>query len=199
MVRHEWTLAALGALAVALILNAQALTDPTHTLPQDVGDPTLVAYLIAWGGHAILTDPSNLWHLNAFYPAPYGLAFSDSLLGYAPFGWLGSGPEAAILRYNIVFILAQALSLVGAYALARQLGPDRIVQLSINPNDVAVDWEDGSNIFWNQADLAALVARWQAGPQPVAAAGEGRIQVLNGAAVDEFLAVRGPLIEAAAG
>jgi LCP family protein required for cell wall assembly len=70
----------------------------------------------------------------------------------------------------------------GLAALARDLRADRLVQLSINPDDVAMDREDGSDIYWNQADLAALVARWQAGPQP----GEetARIQVINGAAVD---------------
>jgi LCP family protein required for cell wall assembly len=69
----------------------------------------------------------------------------------------------------------------GLAALARDLKGDQIVQLSINPNDVAIDQEDGSDIYWNKADVAALVARWQAGPQ-----GEGetaRVQVLNGAAV----------------
>jgi hypothetical protein len=87
-----------------------------------VGDPTLQAWQVAWSGHALLTDPANLWHANAFYPERYSLAFSDSLLGYAPFGFIGSGPEAATLRYNILFVLAHVLAFVGAYALARQLG-----------------------------------------------------------------------------
>jgi hypothetical protein len=49
-------------------------------------------------------------------------------------------------------------------ALARDLDGNRILQLSINPNDVAIDREDGSDIYWNPTDLAALVARWEAGP-----------------------------------
>jgi hypothetical protein len=123
---HDWTLAAIAALVLAAALNWRALADPAHTLPQDHQDPSLVAYLIAWGGHALLHDPAQLWHLNAFYPAPYGLAYSDSLLGYAPFAFVGSGPDAAILRYNIVYILAVALTLVGGYALTRQLGIGRL-------------------------------------------------------------------------
>ena len=39
---------------------------------------------------------------------------------------IGSGPEAAVLRYNIIFVLAHALASLGAYALARQLGAGRI-------------------------------------------------------------------------
>ncbi len=126
VLRHEWTLAILGGLALSLMMNRGALADPRHTLPQDVGDPALVTYLLAWGGHALLHGPTNLWHVNAFFPSPYGMAYTDSLLGYAPLGWIGTGPEAAVLRYNVVFILAQALAFVGAYALARQLGVGRI-------------------------------------------------------------------------
>ena len=52
----------------------------------------------------------------------------------------------------------------GLATLARQLKSDRIVQLSISPADVAIDSEDGSDIYWNRSDIAVLVARWQAGP-----------------------------------
>jgi len=119
---HEWTLAALAALLISLFLNRGALADPLHTLPQDIWDPSLVSYLIAWDGHALLHEPVNLWQTNTFYPAPYALAYTDSLLAYAPAAFLGTGPEAAVLRYNILFILAQALVLFGGYVLARQLG-----------------------------------------------------------------------------
>jgi hypothetical protein len=111
---------------VSLVLNRGALADPAHTLPQDIWDPSLVSYLIAWDGHALLHDPTNLWQLNAFYPSPYGLAYTDSLLGYAPFAFFGTGPELAVLRYNVLFILAEALVMVGAYALTRQLGAGRL-------------------------------------------------------------------------
>jgi hypothetical protein len=38
---------------------------------------------------------------------------------------LGEGPLAAVLRYNILFVLAHALLLIGGYALVRQLGGGR--------------------------------------------------------------------------
>src|SRR3954468_21817044 len=38
---------------------------------------------------------------------------------------LGDGPLAAALRYNILFVLAHALLLIGGYALVRQLGTGR--------------------------------------------------------------------------
>jgi len=100
---------------------------------------------------------------------------------------------AAVLEQNIRTTLPIAdLGMINGLAtLARGLTSDRIVQLSISPADVALDSEDGSDIYWNGSDLAALVARWQAGPprvpgvEPAPAAGaSGRVQVLNGAAVD---------------
>jgi hypothetical protein len=98
-------------------------------------------------------------------------------------------PEwAAMLEQNIRTTLPiNNLGAIGGLAaLARELDPGRVVQLTINPIDVAVDAEDGSDIYWNRRSLAALVARWEAGPpSEVAAAGDDavRIQVLNGAAV----------------
>lgn len=122
---HEWTLACLGGLVLAVVMTWPTLVDPWHTLPRDLGDPTLVAWMLAWSGHALRTDPGQLWHSNAFFPESYSFAFTESLLGYAPLGMIGIGPEAAVLRYNIVFVLSHALAFVGAYALVRQLGAGR--------------------------------------------------------------------------
>src|SRR5262245_24969075 len=38
---HEWTVAALLAVALSLGLNWRAFRDPTHTLPHDAWDPAL--------------------------------------------------------------------------------------------------------------------------------------------------------------
>ncbi|MGH3727564.1 MAG: hypothetical protein ACRDTU_02300 [Micromonosporaceae bacterium] len=119
---HEWTVVSTLGVAIAVLMTWPTLKDPTRTIPQDIYDPLLQAWQVAWAGHALLTDPASLWNANAFHPESDSYAFSDSLLGYAPFGMLGSGPEAAILRYNILYVLLHALAFVGAYALLRQLG-----------------------------------------------------------------------------
>lgn len=119
---HERTLAVLGGAALAVLMTWPALRYPRYTLPQDLGDPSLVTWILAWPGHALLTDPGNLWHGNVFYPERWSLAFTDSLLGYAPFGMIGDGLSDAILRYNLVYVFAYALAFIGAYALVRQLG-----------------------------------------------------------------------------
>ena len=125
LARHEWTLAALAALLLAVVLTWPTLRDPASTIPQDTGDPTLQAWQVAWGGHALLTNPFQVWHSNTFYPEPYTYAYSDTLLGYAPFGMIGDGPVAAVVRYNLLYVLTHALALFGAYALARQVGAGR--------------------------------------------------------------------------
>ncbi|MGH3714713.1 MAG: hypothetical protein ACRDT4_14815 [Micromonosporaceae bacterium] len=120
--RHEWTLAATVALGIAAVMTWPTLRDPMRTVPQDIYDPLLQAWQVAWAGHALLTDPLGLWSSNTFYPERDSYAFSDSLLGYAPLGMIGSGPEAALLRYNLLYVLLHALAFFGAYALLRQLG-----------------------------------------------------------------------------
>lgn len=132
---HEWTWAVLGGLALAVVMTWPALKHPRYTLPSDLGDPTLVAWILAWPGHYLTHDlltqgPSGLWHTNAFFPdGRWSLAFTDSLLGYAPLGLIGDGPGAAVLRYNLVYVLAHALAFIGAYALVRQLGAPKLAAL----------------------------------------------------------------------
>ena len=120
--RREWFLVILGGLALAVALTWPTLRDPRHTVPGDIGDPALFAWQIAWGGHALLHSPAHLWDSNTFFPDPHSLAFTDTVLGYTPFGMIGSGMEAAVLRYNILYVLLHALAFIGAYALTRQLG-----------------------------------------------------------------------------
>ena len=94
---------------------------PSRISP-DLGDPVRTAWQIAWVGHAMLHDPLHLFDSNAFYPHPLSLAFSDSLLGYGPAAFFGSGTVAALVRYNLLFLFAWSLCFVGAYLLARELG-----------------------------------------------------------------------------
>ncbi|MCX4472630.1 hypothetical protein OOK41_20355 [Micromonospora sp. NBC_01655] len=124
--RHEWTLAVLAGLLLAVVLTWPTLRHPWTTIPGDLGDPTLQAWQVAWSGHALLTDPLALWHSNTFFPERYTYAYSDTLLGYAPAGLFVSDPQEAVLRYNILYVLSHALAFVGAYALVRQVGARRI-------------------------------------------------------------------------
>ena len=94
-------------------------------VPKDLGDPLPQAWQIAWGGHALQHQPFDYWQSNMYWPLENSLAFSDALVGYAPFGLIGEGFEAAIVRYDLLFLFAYALAFVGAYLLARELGIGR--------------------------------------------------------------------------
>ena len=80
---------------------------------------------MAWGGHALQHQPLEFFQSNQFWPLDDTLAFSDALLGYAPAGLIGEGPEAAVVRYDLLFLFAYALCFAGAYLLARELGSAR--------------------------------------------------------------------------
>ncbi len=120
--RREVVLAPAGALLLAVVMTWPTMKHPAGTIPQDIYDPLLVAWILAWSGHAVLHQPMELWHANAFYPEPYSYAFTDSLFGYFPLALFGEGPVAAVVRYNLVYVLIPAVAFLGAYALARQLG-----------------------------------------------------------------------------
>ncbi|MEU4242358.1 hypothetical protein [Actinoplanes sp. NPDC026619] len=139
---RELTAAAVGSvlLAIAMIwlippyakdlvyggVKPATIGDPVHTIVGDGGDTTAQAWLVAWDGHALLHNLRGFWDTNAFYPNTYGLALNDSLFGYVPAGLIGHGVDAAVLRYNILFVLAFALAFLGGYALVRQLGANRV-------------------------------------------------------------------------
>ena len=122
---HEFALAVYAGCLVAVAMTWPTLRYPMHTLPQDLGDPARQAWQLSWAGHILRTDPEQLWQSNAYFPVQHSFAFGDNLLGYALAGMIGNGPGAAILRYNVLFVLAHALLAIGAYALVRQLGARR--------------------------------------------------------------------------
>ncbi len=117
---------ALGGILLAVITTWPLVLHMPSRIAPDLGDPVRTAWEVAWVGHAMLTQPLHLFDSNAFYPHPLSLAFSDSLLGYGPAAFFGSGTVAALVRYNLLFLFAWSLCFIGAYLLARELGLGRI-------------------------------------------------------------------------
>lgn len=118
----EGLLAFLGGVLLTCLLKRGALRSPASTVSTDTADPLLQSWQLAWVGHGLKTQPTSLFEANIFSPLSRPLAFSDSLLGYFPLGLVGSGLDAALVRYNVAFVLAHALAFAGTYVLARQLG-----------------------------------------------------------------------------
>ena len=121
---------AFAALLLGLVLAVvtRRPQDLATSVPLDAGDPVFQTWVLAWPAHALRTGQS-LFDGNAFAPLPNTLAFSDSLLGYLPFGLVGEGPGAATVRYNLVLLLTTALAFAGTWVLVRQLGLGRTAAL----------------------------------------------------------------------
>ena len=119
---REVVWAAVGGVTTAVLMHWPLPLYIGRDVPRDLGDPLPQAWQVAWDGHALLHQPLDFFQANVFWPLRNSLAFSDALVGYAPFGVVGSGPGAAVARYGLLFLFAYALAFFGAYLLARELG-----------------------------------------------------------------------------
>jgi hypothetical protein len=120
--RRELGALVLGSAVLAVLMSWPLVLHIGSDIPQDLGDPVRTAWQVAWEGHALASSPLHIFDSNAFFPLGDSLAFSDSLLGYAPAGLLGDGVTAALARYDVLYLFAYALAFAGAYLLARELG-----------------------------------------------------------------------------
>lgn len=82
---------------------------------EDKQDALLNTWIIAWVGHALITDPLNLFNANIFYPYPNTLAYSETLLPQGLFALpFNLAFDNTILGYNLVLL---ASFLLAAYAM----------------------------------------------------------------------------------
>jgi hypothetical protein len=118
----EWAFAILFGCGLAVAMTWPVALESGSAIPHDLGDPMLLAYTLAWVGHALRTDPASIWDTNSFWPASDSLLFTDTLLGYAPAGLFAVDGTSALIVYNVLYIGSFALAFIGTYALLRQLG-----------------------------------------------------------------------------
>lgn len=111
------------AVLIGYALLTVALTWPlplrlATAVPNDIGDPLLNTWILAWDSHALLTDPAHLFNANIFHPLPNTLAYSEHLLSTAglalPLQLLAAEP---LLAYNFSLLLAFPLAAFGMYLL----------------------------------------------------------------------------------
>jgi len=120
--KREIGLLVVGAGLVSVVMHWPLILHLGGAIPKDLGDPLAQAYQMAWDGHALIHQPVHFFDANQFWPFGDTLAFSDALIGYAPAAVFGTGPHAAVVRYDLMFLFAYALAFVGAYLLGRELG-----------------------------------------------------------------------------
>ena len=113
--------AVLLATAVYFVLTV-ALTwplilHPGGRVPNDLGDPLLNTWLMAWNAR-VLPLTEKWWNAPQFFPADGAMAFSEHLLGLSwittPVIWLSGNP---LLGYNAAFFLSFPLCALSAYFL----------------------------------------------------------------------------------
>lgn len=120
--RREIGILVAGASLIALAMRWPLPLHLGSEVPKDLGDPMGQAWQLAWIGHALIHQPDAIFQANIWWPLHNSLATTDILFGYAPATLIGSGPDAAVVRYDLLFLFAYALAFVGAYLLARELG-----------------------------------------------------------------------------
>ena len=111
-------LAAALYAALTIALTWPLALSPGSSVPNDLGDPLLNTYLIAWNARNIpLTD--RWWNLPQFYPLTGVTAYSEHLLGLSvlttPIVKLTDNP---LLAYNVAFLLSFVLCGLSAHLLA---------------------------------------------------------------------------------
>ncbi len=118
------------ALAIFLALTC-VMTNPLvlhlANAVEDKQDALLNTWIIAWVGHALITDPLNLFNANIFYPYPNALAFSETMLPQGLFALpFNLAFDNTILGYNLVllasFFLAAYAMYLFVYDLTRARG-----------------------------------------------------------------------------
>ncbi len=103
---------------LTLIMTYPLIFNLTNAVPNDIGDPLLNTWILAWNVHAWLTDPLNLFNANIFHPLPNTLAYSEHLSSAAllvlPILTFSAEP---ILAYNLSLLTSFPLASYGMYLL----------------------------------------------------------------------------------
>jgi len=115
---HPVVVAAAVYVLLTVALTWPLLIHPGSLVPNDLGDPLLNTWILAWNARtAPLT--ASWWNGPQFYPIAGTLAFSEHLLGLSIFATpiiLLTGDP--LVAYNVVFFVSFVLSAVAAYLLA---------------------------------------------------------------------------------
>jgi hypothetical protein len=114
----SFALAGVLYAALTVALTWPLVLAPGRYVPNDLGDPLLNTYLIAWNARTVpLTQ--RWWNLPQFYPVEGVTAYSEHLLGLAPLTTpivkLTGNP---LLAYNAAFFLSFVLCGLAAHLLA---------------------------------------------------------------------------------
>jgi hypothetical protein len=92
----------------------------------ETNDGRLVAWIISWDIHKILTDPLNIFQANTFFPNQNTLAYTEHFIGTSFLGmpvWLYSGGNPSA-TFNFIMISGYVLNAYFTFLLIRKLVKD---------------------------------------------------------------------------
>jgi len=131
MVKNKYSVNAIVFLL--FILLTAILTYPAVFHLSDSlggGDDVFNAWVLAWGTHAAMTDPLNVFNANMFYPAANSFAMSEHMLGLIPFtiplSLLSADP---VFIYNFLAFLTFVLTGFGTYLLSYRFTKNRYASI----------------------------------------------------------------------
>ena len=97
----EATCVIAGFVVLTLFMTYPLVHHLTDSLPGDLGDPLLNAWILAWDSERLLHGLQGFWDAPFFYPYARTLTYSEHLLGIAilvaPIQWLS---DNLVLTYN---------------------------------------------------------------------------------------------------
>lgn len=102
---------------LAIGLTYPLISHLTNAVPNDIGDPLLNTWILAWDSHALLTAPLNLFNANIFHPLPNTLAYSEHLISTALLALPIQLTGEPILAYNLSLLLSFPLAAFSMYLL----------------------------------------------------------------------------------
>ena len=134
-------------LALSIVATYPLVRHFGNTLPGDLGDPLLGAWILGWDADRLKHGLAGVWDAPILFPDRHTLAYAEHLLGIgvfvAPVIWATNN---AVAGHNAAFLLSYVLAGAGMYLLARSLtgrrdaaflaglafafGPPRAAQLS---------------------------------------------------------------------
>ena len=107
--------AALLVFLALTIIMTNPLVLHLASAVEDTQDALLNTWIIGWVGHALATNPLNLFNANIFYPYPNALAFSETMLPQGLFALpFNLAFDNTVLGYNLVLLASFFLA---AYAM----------------------------------------------------------------------------------
>lgn len=119
---HARLIAFSTFLALTVLFTYPLIVSPAKTVEWGWGDPLLVAYVLSWGQHALITQPTRLFDASFYSPSQNTLSLSEHLISVSwPLLPLAVTGEP-LLVYNASVFLSFCLSAFMFFLYLRRIG-----------------------------------------------------------------------------